>query len=113
MYYAQNATTVYNGINYASVYDYNYYVNNNVDVKKAYGDDENAVLAHFVNYGMKEGRQAKSTFNANSYRLQYVDLRNAYGSNLKNYYLHYMNYGAKEGRKGTRLYHCAGSYDRL
>lgn len=62
----QNATTVYNGINYASVYDYNYYVNNNVDVKKAYGDDENAVLAHFVNYGMKEGRQAKSTFNANS-----------------------------------------------
>ena len=97
----QNATTVYNGINYASVYDYNYYVNNNVDVKKAYGDDENAVLAHFVNYGMKEGRQAKSTFNASSYRLQYVDLRNAYGSNLKNYYLHYMNYGAKEGRKGA------------
>ena len=68
----QNATTVYNGINYASVYDYNYYVNNNVDVKKAYGDDENAVLAHFVNYGMKEGRQAKSTFNANSYRLQWI-----------------------------------------
>ena len=98
---SQNATTVYNGVNYASVYDYNYYVNNNVDIKKAYGDDENAVLAHFVNYGMKEGRQGKSTFNVTSYRLQYVDLRNAYGNNLKNYYLHYMNYGAKEGRKGT------------
>ena len=96
----QNATTVYNGINYASVYDYNYYVNNNVDVKKAYGDDENAVLAHFVNYGMKEGRQAKSTFNANSYRLQYVDLQSAYGNDLKSYYLHYMNFGKKEGRSG-------------
>ena len=96
----QNATTVYNGINYASVYDYNYYVNNNVDVKKAYGDDENAVLAHFVNYGMKEGRQAKADFNAGVYRENYADLQSAYGNDLKSYYLHYMNFGKKEGRSG-------------
>ena len=96
----QNATTVYNGINYASVYDYNYYVNNNVDVKKAYGDDDQAVLAHFVNYGMNEGRQAKADFSVGVYRENYADLQSAYGNNLKGYYLHYMNFGKKEGRSG-------------
>lgn len=97
----QNAVTVYNGVNYATVYDYEYYTSHNQDVRKAFGYDDIAVLKHFVQYGMKEGRQAKATFNVTSYRLQYPDLRQAYGSNLKNYYLHYMNYGAKEGRKGT------------
>ncbi len=51
--------------------------------------------------GMKEGRQAKSTFDVRSYRLQYADLRRAYGNDLKNYYVHYINWGAREGRRGT------------
>ena len=97
----QGAITVYNGINYGAVYDYNYYVNKYSDIKKAYGDNDAAVLAHFVNYGMKEGRQGSSSFNVYSYRNQYADLRAAYGTNLKSYYLHYINYGKKEGRKGT------------
>ena len=97
----QGAITVYNGVNYAAVYDYNSYVNKNSDIKKAYGDNDTAVLAHFVNYGMNEGRQGSSNFDVNSYRRQYADLRAAYGTNLKSYYLHYINYGKKEGRKGT------------
>lgn len=95
------AVTTYNGVDYSRVYDYNYYVSQNSDVKNEYGFDDEAVLAHFVNFGMPEGRQGKETFNVNSYRNQYADLRRTYGDNLSSYYLHYINYGYREGRTGT------------
>lgn len=95
------AVTTYNGVDYSRVYDYNYYVSQNSDVKNEYGFDDEAVLAHFVNFGMPEGRQGKETFNVNSYRNQYVDLRKTYGDNLSSYYIHYINYGYREGRTGT------------
>ena len=88
-------------MDYSAVYDYSYYISKNPDVYHAYGDDDAAVLQHFVQWGMKEGRQAKSTFDVRSYRLQYADLRRAYGNDLKNYYVHYINWGAREGRRGT------------
>ena len=97
----QGAVTVLGGVDYSAVYDYQYYVNKYADIKTAYGYDDLAVLQHFVNYGMKEGRQAKSSFDVNSYRLQYADLRGAYGNDLKSYYTHYINYGRKEGRVAT------------
>lgn len=55
----QGAVTVYNGVDYSAVFDYNYYISNNGDIKAAFGNDDVAVLAHFVNYGMSEGRTAK------------------------------------------------------
>ncbi len=94
----QNGATVYNGKNYSSVYNAEYYRSNNSDVKKTYGLDDVAMLGHFVNYGINEGRQGNSTFNVYSYAYAYSDLRNAYKNNLKSYYLHYINYGCKEGR---------------
>jgi len=97
----QGAITTYNGVNYAAVYNYNTYITKNADIKKAYGSDDAAVLAHFVNYGMSEGRQGSSKFNVDSYRNQYADLRRAYGSNKKAYYLHYIQYGKAERRIGT------------
>ncbi|MCI6782727.1 MAG: hypothetical protein MR594_03730 [Lachnospiraceae bacterium] len=97
----QGATTVYNGVDYSAVYDYDYYTKKYSDVKNAFGNDEAAVLAHFVNYGMAEGRQGKKTFDVNFYRNQYADLRAAFGKDLKSYYMHYMTSGKKEGRKGT------------
>lgn len=95
------AVTTYNGVDYSRVYDYNYYVSHNSDVKSEYGFDDATVLAHFVNFGMPEGRQGRETFNVNSYRNQYADLRRTYGDNLSSYYLHYINYGYREGRTGT------------
>ena len=58
-------------------------------------------MAHFVNYGMNEGRQAKSNFNVHSYKARYEDLQKAFGNDLKKYYQHYINYGQKEGRTGA------------
>ena len=97
----QNATTVYKGVDYAVVYDFNYYIAKYDDLKKVFRYDEEGALAHFVENGMGEGRQAKDSFDVKSYRNQYADLRKAFGSNLKLYYEHYINTGKKEGRKAT------------
>ncbi len=97
----QNPVTVYQGVNYAAVYNYQYYVDNYADLKHAFGEDDVAALSHFVYWGMKEGRQGIGSFDVRSYKNQYADLRIAFGSNLKSYYTHYMNNGKREGRAGT------------
>ena len=94
------AVTKYNGVDYSAVYNYQYYIAHNADVKKVYGDDDVAILRHFVNNGMNEGRQGSEEFNVNTYKNRYPDLRIVYGKNTKNYYMHYINYGKKEGRSG-------------
>ena len=93
--------TVYNGVDYAAIYNFEYYRNKNQDIKAAFGDDDYRTLWHFVNYGINEGRIASESFNVYSYRNQYLDLRRAYGSNLSQYYWHYLNYGKSEGRTGV------------
>lgn len=98
---------IYNNINYADVFDYEYYLNHNSDVANKYkttnGYDYPKVLAHFVNNGMKEGRQGKETFNVYLYQANYADLYKKYGSDLKSYYMHFINHGAKEGRNASTL----------
>ena len=89
------------GTNYSTVYDYNFYVRKYADLEKTFGFDDKAVLNHFVIYGMREQRQAISSFDEKSYRYQYPDLRAAYRNQYRLYYLHYINYGCKEKRQGT------------
>ena len=100
------------GVDYAPVYDPEYYLSRNGDVEKAftkstYGGvtvvDDSAVLDHFINYGMSEGRRGSEAFDVYSYKTRYLDLRKAYGSNLKGYYLHYLEYGMKEHRNGSSM----------
>lgn len=92
--------TIYNGIDYADVYDTNYYAQNNADVYEALGNDPDALIAHFVNFGMSEGRCAKDNFNVIEYMygIYNEDLRQVYGADIKSYYYHYMNCGKTEGR---------------
>lgn len=97
----QNSITVYNGVDYSSVYDYDYYTKRYSDVLNAYGKDDIQTLQHFIIFGMSEGRQAKETFNVNYYRVRYADLYRAYGNDLPSYYLHYMIFGVKEHRQGV------------
>ena len=44
--------TVFGGVDYAAVYDYDYYINQYADLRAAFGTDANAALQHFVTYGM-------------------------------------------------------------
>ena len=95
--------TVYAGIDYGIIYDYTYYTKIYSDIKNAFGNDDIAVLEHFVNCGMSEGRRGKGTFDVQTYKNRYPDLRNAFGNDLKKYYLHYLSYGAAEGRSGSGI----------
>ncbi len=96
-----DADAIFDGVNYADVYDFDYYIEHYPDLKAAFGNNRLAALEHFVVYGMSEGRQARGTFNVASYKNRYVDLQKAFGSSLKSYYLHYIEYGKKEGRIAT------------
>ena len=93
-----NGTATYNGIDYSAVYDFNTYISNYSDLKNAFGVDDVSSIAHFVRFGMSEGRQASSSFNVFSYKARYADLRSTFGNDLKQYYMHYIYYGKKEGR---------------
>lgn len=88
----------YNGVDYSDVYNKDYYLNQNTDIKAAIGDNPRELIRHFVEGGMTEGRVASKNFNVTYYKSQYTDLQAAFGSNLRLYYLHYMYSGKYEGR---------------
>ena len=91
-------------VDFSPVYDYNYYVSKYPTLKAAFANDDIAALNHFINYGMREGRQAKETFDLSYYKGTYADLRRHFGitpaDNYK-YYMHYIQTGMKEGRKAS------------
>ena len=93
--------TVYNGVDYSAVYDFNYYTGYYADIKSAFGNSEYEALKHFVEFGMSEGRQGCEDFNVTTYRNRYADLRQAFGSDLRKYYMHYIEFGKAEGRSGS------------
>ena len=82
----------------SDVYDYDYYGANNADVKNAFGIDDTAMVSHFFDYGMVEGRQASSEFNVWAYAGRYKDLQDAFGWDMRQYYMHYIQCGKSEGR---------------
>lgn len=94
-------STIWNGVDYKYVYNYEYYKNKYEDLRKAFGTNEKKYFEHFYTYGMKEGRQASANFNVQAYKKRYSDLQKAFGNNLPEYYKHYCIYGRKENRKTT------------
>ena len=89
---------VFWGVDFSPVYDFNYYVNHNDDLKSIFANDDIAAFNHFLMYGINEGRMASPNFNVWAYASNNEDLRNAFGWNLSAYYLHYIQYGRSEGR---------------
>ena len=93
----------YDGVDYANVYDFCYYTKRYPDIMAAFGHDPAGAIRHFIQYGIKEGRQAESSFNVISYQNNYPDLRAAFGtdsSDLVKYVMHYLKFGKSEGRSG-------------
>jgi hypothetical protein len=102
----QNPITTLDGVDYSKVYDFNYYINNYSDLKKAFGNDDVAALKHFVKYGMKEGRKASEGFDLKIYKSNYADLRRAFGNTQesnKDYYMHFVKYGSRECRNAVTV----------
>lgn len=59
----RNPVTEYRGIEFGSIYSYEYYTKKYKDIKKAYGDDDIETLHHFIKWGMNEGRRGKASYN--------------------------------------------------
>ena len=93
--------TVYGGVDYAAVYDFNYYMKKYPSLKAKYGANPKGALRYFVKYGMKKMHRASASFNVKSYVNEYASLRRKYGTTWKKYYLHYINVGRKKGWHGT------------
>ena len=86
-------------IDYSLVFNPTYYVNKYADLKAAFGTDSKKLLNHFIQCGMKEGRQGSANFNVNTYKNRYVDLQAAFGNDLPKYYQHYIQCGYAEKRQ--------------
>ncbi len=96
----RNPTTIYEGVDYAAVYDFSYYVTRHSDIKKNFFFNDTAALEHFVTVGMNEGRVGSEQFRVQLYKSTYEDLQQRFGDDLKAYYTHYLEAGLKEGRTG-------------
>ncbi|WP_373211765.1 GH25 family lysozyme, partial [Allofournierella massiliensis] len=79
----------YQGQDYSAVYNYDYYVQNNEDIRNLYGYSDYLTIQHFVEHGMGEGRQGSAEFNVYNYRARYADLMDWLGNDLRSYYIHY------------------------
>ena len=92
---------VYGGIDYGYVFNPTYYKNHQPDVSADayYGKNDKKLFEHFLKCGMKESRQAITSFNVTVYRANNKDLVNAFGSDMVAYYKHYCVYGHNENRK--------------
>ena len=90
------------GIDYASVFNAQGYLNGNKDVKAAGFTTDNAIL-HFVKDGMPASRVALREFNVTKYRANYYDeLNPKYGDDWKLYYYDYMCYGKSSGKVANK-----------
>ena len=88
---------------YSSVYNTDWYLSHNPDLYNKYKSNPKAALIHFIQCGMKEGREASSNFNVKLYRQKYPDLNTAFGNNWEKYFEHYLNIGISEGRTANSI----------
>lgn len=86
---------------YSSVYNYKDYMKYNPDLVEILGDNQKALWEHFINNGMKEGRQGSSKFSLDTYKSNNPDLVAIFGDDNTKYYEHYISSGEAEGRKAV------------
>lgn len=81
-----------------AAFNASYYASNNADVYEACGNDAKALYNHFIEYGIKEGRQSAEQFSIFVYKENNQDLYEAFGDDLMKYYDHFIEYGVNENR---------------
>ena len=81
------------------VFDAVFYANAHPDLKNAFGSDASKLYAHFLNFGISEGRQAHPCFDVKYYLSQNSDLKDAFGDDYARVLRHYINIGCNENRK--------------
>lgn len=88
-----------------TLFDAEYYAQQNPDVVAAMGKGVRALYRHYLNYGKAEGRKATADstanvdFDAEFYARTYPDVVAVLGTDAAALYQHYVSYGKAEGRK--------------
>ena len=84
------------------VFDVRYYLDNNPDLKKAFGNDFQAAYNHFVSKGYNEYRKSSVIYDGTYYGERYSSELSGYGSEgrLK----HFINNGKNEGRSASATF---------
>lgn len=80
------------------VFSAKYYADKYPDLKAAFGYNEEMLYQHFLDYGLKEGRNMSPILDVKEYREKYADLDAAFGDNWDAYVEHFFDYGINENR---------------
>jgi len=82
------------------IFDADFYLKTYPDLRNAGLRTKEQVTNHWCSNGIKEGRQAISSFHSLQYLENYSDLQKAFGDDYGAAIVHYINYGIEEGRGG-------------
>ena len=83
------------------ILDLGFYLNNNPDLKSAFGTDYEKLYNHFITKGYKEYRKSSALFDGQYYCDTYSDVVTNY---KEDYLLHYVDHGMAEGRRASLTY---------
>lgn len=81
------------------IFDAEYYAGQYQDLQDAFGNDEDALYKHFLEYGLEEGRVMNPIIDVVKYRKEYADLEAAFGDDWDAYINHFFEYGIEENRE--------------
>ena len=93
-------TRWYGSFDYGLVFDYQYYLDQNPDLRANGIVTDAQALQHFVEYGIHEDSRIGKTsrnFNVKAYMDKNPSLKQKFGSNLMAYYMHYCMEGFVKG----------------
>merc|ERR1712179_22601 len=82
------------------VFDAHFYLNTHPDLEHANLHTPELAANHWCTNGIKEGRQATSSFHSLQYLDNYPDLQEVFGDDYEAVIAHYVNVGIEEGRIG-------------
>ncbi len=87
--------------NAAAFFNVSYYAQKNPDLVAASGGDEGLLRAHWLNYGIHEGRRGSPCFDAKWYLANTPDLAAVFGTDYTQAALHYRAIGVAQGIQGS------------
>ncbi len=82
----------------STILDLGFYLNNNPDLKAAYGTNYEKLYKHFITSGYKEYRKSSALFDGSYYTKKYPDVAASF---KENYLKHYVETGIYEGRRAS------------
>lgn len=92
------------------VFNADYYANKYSDLKKTFGTNATKLFEHYVNFGIKEGRQASPIFSIKDYVNNNSDLKKKYGTDYKTAMKHFVSFGIKEARNTAKPVNLGSSF---